>query len=237
MANFTYATLTTAIQNYTEVGTDVFTSTITDQFIENAEERIFRDVNIDAYRYYDTATLVVGQTTYNTPTSSLITRALKLKDSSSNIWYLQKVDQTMLDEYSQDIATVAARAKPRYYAMYDGGSGSTTGYWKIAPAPDVAYTVEAEYIKMPTGLDSSSPTSTFISKYFGNGLLYACLVEAYGFLKGPMDMLTYYENRYKQEVDKFGLEQIGRRRRGDYTSGTIRIPLNTPSTTDSGLTK
>ncbi|SVE17372.1 uncharacterized protein METZ01_LOCUS470226, partial [marine metagenome] len=69
------------------------------------------------------------------------------------------------------------------------------------------------------------------------GLLYACLVEAYGFLKGPMDMLTYYEQRYKQEVDKFGLEQIGRRRRGDYTSGTIRIPLNTPSTTDSGLTK
>jgi hypothetical protein len=52
-----------------------------------------------------------------------------------------------------------------------------------------------------------------------------------------MDMLTYYENRYKQEVDKFGLEQLGRRRRGDYTSGAIRIPLNTPSTTDAGLIK
>ena len=147
MANFTYATLTTAIQNYTEVGTSVFTSTITDQFIENAEERIFRDVNIDAYRYYDQAVLVVGQTTYNTPTSGLITRALKLTDSSNNMWYLQKVDQTMLDEYSQDIATVAARAKPRYYAMYDGGSGTTPGYWKISPAPDAAYTVESEYIK------------------------------------------------------------------------------------------
>ena len=236
MANFTYATLTTAIQNYTEVGTSVFTSTITDQFIANAEERIFRDVNIDAYRYFDTAVLVAGQTTYNTPTGSLITRAIKLKDSSNNIWYLQKVDQTMLDEYSQDINTVAARAKPRYYAMYDGGSGTTDGYWKIAPAPDAAYTVEAEYLKMPTGL-SSSTTSTFISKKFGNGLLYASLVEAFGYLKGPMDMLTYYENRYKQEIDKFGLEQIGRRRRGDYTSGTIRIPLNTPSTTDPGLTK
>ena len=86
MANFTYATLTTAIQNYTEVGTSVFTSTITDQFIENAEERIFRDVNIDAYRYFDTAVLVGGQTTYNTPTSGLITRALKLTDSSNNMW-------------------------------------------------------------------------------------------------------------------------------------------------------
>ena len=42
-------------------------------------------------------------------------------------------------------------AKPRYYAMYDGGSGTTDGYWKIAPAPDAAYTVEAEYLKMPTG--------------------------------------------------------------------------------------
>jgi len=62
----------------------------------------------------------VGQTTYNTPTSSLITRALKLTDSSSNMWYLQKVDQTMLDEYSQDKSTVAAYAKPRYFAMYDG---------------------------------------------------------------------------------------------------------------------
>ena len=46
MAGFTYATLTTAIQNYTEVGTTVLTSTITDQFIDNAETRIMRDVPI-----------------------------------------------------------------------------------------------------------------------------------------------------------------------------------------------
>ena len=50
--NFTYATLTTAIQNYTEVTdtTNVFTSTITDGFITDAETRILRDVNIDADR-------------------------------------------------------------------------------------------------------------------------------------------------------------------------------------------
>ena len=117
--------------------------------------------------------------------------------------------------------------------MYDGGDGSGSGYFKIAPPPDAAYHIQAEYIKMPEGL-SSTNTSTYISKRFGNGLLYAALVEAYAFLKGPIDMLTYFENRYKQEIDKFGLEQIGRRRRGDYTSGTIRIPLNTPSTTEAG---
>ena len=33
-------------------------------------------------------------------------------------------------------------------------------------------------------------SGTYISQYFPQGLLYATLVEAYGFLKGPMDMLT-----------------------------------------------
>ena len=45
-------------------------------------------------------------------------------------------------------------------------------------------------------------SGTYISQYFPQGLLYATLVEAYGFLKGPMDMLTLYENKYKQEVAK-----------------------------------
>ena len=38
-------------------------------------------------------------------------------------------------------------------------------------------------------------------------------------------MLTLYENKYKTEIQKFASEQIGRRRRDDYTDGTIRIPL------------
>ena len=42
-------------------------------------------------------------------------------------------------------------------------------------------------------------------------------------------MLTLYENKYKQEVQKFGGEQIGRRRRDDYTDGTVRIPVNSPT--------
>jgi hypothetical protein len=67
--------------------------------------------------------------------------------------------------------------------------------------------------------------TNYISLNFPNGLLYCCLAEAYSFLKGPADMLTLYENKYKQEVEKFASEQIGRRRRDDYTDGTIRIPL------------
>ena len=45
MAGFTYATLTTAIQNYTETDTNVLTATITDQFIENSEMKILRNTS------------------------------------------------------------------------------------------------------------------------------------------------------------------------------------------------
>ena len=37
-----------------------------------------------------------------------------------------------------------------------------------------------------------------------------------------------YENRYKTELQKFAAMQVGRRRRDDYTDGTIRIPIESP---------
>ena len=41
-------------------------------------------------------------------------------------------------------------------------------------------------------------------------------------------MLTLYEGKYKTELQKFAAMQLGRRRRDDYTDGTIRIPIESP---------
>ena len=120
MAQFTYATLTTAILNFTETDTSVLSSTITDQLIGNAEERIFRDVNIDAYRFYFQATANDGQATYNAPSGTLVIRAIKMTNSG-DMWYLEKVDQTMLDEYTQDTAN--NNGKP----LYCGDQGKKSG--------------------------------------------------------------------------------------------------------------
>jgi hypothetical protein len=43
-----------------------------------------------------------------------------------------------------------------------------------------------------------------------------------------MDMLQLYEGKYKEAVQLFAAEQIGRRRRDDYTDGTVRIPIQSP---------
>ena len=231
MAGFTYATLTTAIQNYTEVDSNVLTSTITDQFIENAETRILRDVPLDAYKKQSTGNLVTGQTTINVPAKTLFVKGVQVYDSTSastgaNAW-LEKKDETYLQEY---IPAETSTGKPKYYAMFGGATGvtdTTSGRLFLAPAPNSTYVFKIHYEAIPDGL-SGSNTTTYVSQYFGNGLLYACLCEAYGYLKGPMEMLTLYENKYKQELDKFGIEQLGRRKRDDYTDGTVRITI--PST-------
>jgi hypothetical protein len=234
MAGFTYTTLTQAIQDYTEVDSNVLTSTITDQFIENSELRILRDVPIDAYKKQSIGNLVTGQNTINVPAKTLFVKGVQVYDSTStstgnNTW-LEKKDESYLQEY-QPSTESAARAKPKYYAMFGGATGvtdTTSGRLFMAPAPDDTYVFKIHYEAIPDGLSSSNAT-TYISQYFGNGLLYACLVEAYGYLKGPMDMLTLYENKYKQEVEKFGAEQLGRRKRDDYTDGTVRIQVNSPT--------
>jgi hypothetical protein len=41
--------------------------------------------------------------------------------------------------------------------------------------------------------------------------------------------LTLYEQKYNNEIQKFAGMQIGRRRRDDYTDGTIRIKIDSPS--------
>ena len=40
-------------------------------------------------------------------------------------------------------------------------------------------------------------------------------------------MLQLYEQKYQMEVQKFGGEQLGRRRRDDYTDNEPRIPVTT----------
>ena len=234
MAGFTYATLTQAILDYTEVDSNVLTSTITDDIIENAEFKILRELPIDAYKKQSIGNLVVGQTTINVPAKTLFVKGVQVYDSTSastgNNRWLEKKDESYLQEYVPSTET-SARGQPKYYAMFGGATGvsdTTSGRLFLAPAPDATYTFKIHYEAIPDGL-SSSNTTTYISQYFPNGLLYACLVEAYGFLKGPIDMLTLYENKYKQEVQKFAAEQIGRRKRDDYTDGTVRIPIPSPS--------
>jgi len=228
MAGFTYSTLTTAIQNYTEVGTSVLSSTITDQFIDNSELRIQREIPIDADRKEMIGNLTASKDNVYAPAGTLFVRGLQVYTSTSVTTgtnsFLIKKDISYLREYD---AAETTTGTPKYYAMSGGaeGTGATSsGRITVVPTPSSAFMYKIHYNARPIGL-SSANTTTYLSLNFGNGLLYACLVEAFSYLKGPQDMLQLYEQKYQTEAQKFGGEQLGRRRRDDYTDGEPRIPV------------
>ncbi len=213
----TYAELVQKIRDYTEVDSNVLTSTIVDGIISDAEFRIFRDVDSDNNRRYAFANLITSQRYINTPADLLIIRSAQIVDSDGsaqpdNREFLEYRDTSFISEFNPTGAT----GVPKYYSMWDKDT------IVIAPTPDATYEIQLNYILKDPGL-SATNTTTYISKYFPNGLLYACLVEAFSFLKGPNDLLQLYEGKYKQVVEGFSIEQMGRRRRDEYQSGVPRV--------------
>jgi hypothetical protein len=250
ISKYSYDTLTTAIRDYTEVSSDVLTSTIVDGIIMAAEMRINQELPMDAARFVQEGTLAANDNTINAPAGTLFIRGIEVFESTANTEgngkWLEKKDQTYLSEFvdrkygpSGDIQSPTDTANsvtgfPKYYAMFGGADNTTdtsSGGMYLAPTPDANYKFRIYYNKYPFGLGSGADGNahTYLSDYFPQGLLYACLVEAFGFLKGPMDMLTLYEQKYKNAIQQFAGMQLGRRRRDDYTDGTVRIKVNSPS--------
>ena len=231
MAGLSASGLKTQIRSYTETDSNVLTDAVLENIILNAQYRIFRDVPIDADRKQQLGNLVAGQESINAPAGAVFIRGIQVYDTAgsettgANRW-LEKKDYTYLQEYQDVTGTSAAQGQPKYYAMFGGGTGesdTTSGRIAFAPVPNTTYRFRVHFNKMPDLLENDD--TNYISMNFSNGLLYCCLSEAYGFLKGPIDMLTLYENKYKTEIQKFASEQIGRRRRDDYTDGAVRIPI------------
>jgi hypothetical protein len=217
------------------------TQAIIDEFIMAAEHRINIDLPLDSDRFVEEGTMAADVNNIRVPAGALFVRGVEVFNASNTTeagTWLEKKDQTYLSEYigrltgpEGDLTAQDVTGKPKYYAMFGGATGltdATSGSIYLAPTPDVNYEFRIYFNKMPTAL-SASNTTTYISNYFPQGILYATLVEAFGYLKGPMDMLTLYENKYKTSIQQFAGMQIGRRRRDDYTDGTVRIQVKSPS--------
>jgi len=213
----TYAELVQKIRDYTEVDSTVLSDTIINGFIENAEFRVLREVDSDSNRSFKTAQLATNQRYIDVPEDCLVVRSAQIVDSdgvasADNREFLEYKDTNFMSEYNPTDAT----GVPKYYSYWDEDT------LVFAPVPNAAYTIQINYVLKPAALTATN-TTTYLSLNFPNGLLYACLVEAYGFLKGPQDLLQLYEQKYKQVVEGFSIEQMGRRRRDEYQMGPPRL--------------
>jgi len=220
---YTLTNLQTDIRNYTEVDSSVLSDSVLNTIIKNAENKIYRDTDTDDDRFYATSNLASGSRYVTIPSDLRIIRYVQLTTSSGKQTYLEQRDTSFMAEYYDTPATQSGI--PKYYANWDAN------YWVVAPTPNNTYAITLAYNKQPdsitiiTGINPPSTTGTYVSNKYQDLLLYACLIEAYGYLKGPSDMLQYYSQAYQQAQQSYAIEQQGRRRRDEYTDGVIRTPL------------
>ena len=213
-----YSELVTNIRNYTEVDRNVFSDSVINTFITMAENRILRDIDLDIFKVEVQGNLTSGNEFLTAPTDILTHRYMMVTVGTEQV-FLDFSDTSFMKEYWPDYSETGT---PKYYSVWD----QNTFY--IAPTPDASYEVQLGYIYKPQQLSSSNPT-TWVSTDAPEALLYACLIQAYSYTKGPLEMLQYFENSYKQAIQGLGIEQQGRRRRDEFRDGMIRLPIKSES--------
>ena len=221
---YTLTNLEDDIRSYTEVSSTVLSSSVLNTIIKNSENKIYREVDSDQDRFYATSNCIIGNRYVTIPQDLRFIRYVQLKDAAGNQYYLEQRDTSFMAEYYSTPGTQAVDI-PKYYANWD------EEFWVLAPTPDKTYEITLAYNKQPETITdtTSSPApatnGTYLSNKYQDLLLYACLVNTYAYLKGPQDMLQYYQGAYEKALYSYAIEQQGRRRRDEYADGVIRTVL------------
>ena len=221
---YTLTNLQDDIRNYTEVSDTVLSTAVLNTIIKNAENRIYREIDTDQNVFYATSNAIIGNRYVTIPDDLRAIRYVQFKDQAGNQYYLEQRDTSFMAEYYSTPGTQAVDI-PRYYANWDDE------FWVVAPTPDKTYEITLAYNKQPETITDTTSTpapatnGTYLSNKYQDLLLYACLVNTYAYLKGPQDMLQYYQGAYEKALMSYAIEQQGRRRRDEYGDGVIRTVL------------
>lgn len=207
-----YAELTAAIQSYTE---NVFSATELADFVEQAERRIYNDVQLLDLRSNATGTCTAGNKYLTVPPDWLANFSLACVDPATGEYeYLLNKDVNFIRQvYPNPNET----GKPKYYAMFDQDS------YILGPTPDLAYTMELHYFFYPESIVTAY--NTWLATNFPFVLLYGCLLEAYTFMKGEQDVMAMYQTRYDDARRLLKQYAEGKNRQDMYRTQQVRYPV------------
>jgi hypothetical protein len=187
---FTFTTLKTAIQDYTDNTETTFVNQLP-RFILNAEERILKECQLDDFRKNVSGTVTQSVKFLTKPTDFLAPFSLSVVNSSNNEFLLYK-HVTFIQDYTPDPATTGV---PRYYGDWDEDS------FIMAPTPDGNYAAELHYFYRPQSITASDDGTSWLGTNAELCLLYGSLMEAYTFMKGETDLLTLYNSRFQESIE------------------------------------
>lgn len=230
-----YSELVTAIQTYTENqfplvtladGSTVNATTQINQFIEQAEQRIYNSVQFPSLRKNQTGQVSVATPYLSAPNDFLATYSFAVIDGSGNYTYLLNKDVNFLREAYPSPNTTGL---PKYYALFgptvSGVTITNELSFMLAPKPNAAYFVELHYYYYPVSIADTinNPSgTTWLGDNFDTVLLYGCLVEAYTFMKGEPELISLYDGKYKEALALAKRLGDGMERQDAYRSGQYR---------------
>jgi len=203
---FTFTTLKTAIQDYTDNTETTFDNNLT-RFIVNTEERILKECQLDVFRKNSQGSTTASTKFLSKPSDFLAPFSLSVVNDSSNEFLLYK-HVTFLQDFTPNPATTGV---PEYYGDWNDET------FLLAPTPNDAFTMELHYFFRPDSITATEDGTTWLGDNAELALLYGSLVEAYTFMKGEPDLLTFYNNRYFESLQ--GLKRLGE---GQQTSEEYR---------------
>lgn len=208
-----YAQLVVQIQDYTE---NTFTTTDINNFIRQAEQRIYNTVQLPALRKNVTGTLSIGNKYLAMPLDWLSTFSLAVINSANEYSYLLNKDVNFIRQSFPDTDT-DFYGEPQYYAVFDNAT------FIVGPTPDANYSAELHYFYYPESIVTAG--TSWVGTNFSSALLYGSLLEAYTYMKGEKDVLDNYRNRYDEAM--LLLKQLGdgKNRQDSYRSGQVRYPV------------
>jgi|TARA_R100000664_G_scaffold15620_2_gene24199 hypothetical protein len=207
---WTFTTLKTAIQDYTQNSETTFVNNLSN-FITDTEEKILKTVNLPVFRKNVTGTMTSGNTYLSAPSDFLTPFSLALDNSGYE--YLMFKEVNFIREAYPVSSTTGV---PKYYALFDDDT------FILGPTPNANFTVELHYVYRPTSITTSADGTSWLGTNAPDALLYGSLVQAYSFMKGEADLIANYTQQYNEALSRLKVFAEGRSTKDAYRTGIIR---------------
>ena len=216
----TYAELVTLVSDYCE---NTFPTVNMNEFIRQAEQRVYNTVQVANLRKNVTGTLTANSPYLSCPDDFLSPYSLAVFPAGGGeyTFLLNKDENFMREAYPNPTST----GTPKYYAIFGPNSGDINELSLIlGPTPDAAYSAELHYYYYPESIVTAG--TTWLSENFDSVLLYGTMCEAITYMKGEADMVALYNTRYMEALTLLKNLGDGKQRTDSYRTGQTRIPAN-----------
>lgn len=191
---FTYATLVSALETYLQTTETNFVAALP-TIVQQAEDRISKTVILPANRKTATLTYVNGTQTVALPTDFLAPFELRSVVAGA----YTPTDYVDVSYVLEAYPVPTVTGVPKVYSMFDAVT------LILGPTPGAATTGLLHYFYKPESIVTAS--TSWLGTNAESCLLYACLVEAYTYLKGEADLIKLYDDKYMMALKQ--LQTLG----------------------------